>query len=490
MTSNSGVVVEQVFIKVNGQSVDEKFYTDLIQVEVESSFEVPDMAVVTVRDDDLQWLESKDYSIGKSIEIQFPVEGSTTPVTVMKGEITSVEPEYGDDYSATLTIRGYDKRHRMNRGTTTAAWQEMDDKTLAGKPISDTGGLSISADTVTGGARAHAIQDNQTNFAFFHQLARANGFEVYADDTTINFKKAETARGSTVTMEWGASLRSFRPRASAAGQVNEVKVRGWDPAQKAAIIGSATSSTVEPDVDLGGSGGTVAQNAFGAATLVEVRRPVATQNEADALAKGILNEINAGFIEAEGLCDGNPKLLSGVKVTLQNLGSQFNGTYLITTARHVYSSDRYYTEFSVSGMRPRLISELASGSLITASEIQRWYGVVPAIVTNVNDPDDMGRVKLKYPWLDDSLESGWARVAMMGAGSGRGFNWLPEVDDEVVVAFQLGDINYPYVIGGVYNGSDAVPDAQKHAQDGKIEQRTIKTRAGHVIRFTAFVGEA
>jgi phage protein D/phage baseplate assembly protein gpV len=479
--------IEQVYVKIAGAYLSQTEMVDIVRVEVDSSFEMPDMCTVSLRDDDLQWLDGSKFAIGKAIEIEFTDAGGKTG-TVMKGEITSIEPYFDADYSAMLTVRGYDKSHRLNRGAQSKAWLKKTDDGIA-KAVSSDGGVTMTADATSGGTREHVFQDNMTNLAFIHQLARVNGFEVYADGDKLQFKKASTSRSSTVNLAWGEGLREFRPRVSAAGQVNEVNVRGWDPKQKKAIIGKATSSKVNPSINMGGSGGDVAKKAFGSAIHVEVRRPVDTQKQANAVAQAILDEINAGFIEADGLSEGNADIISGVKVKLSNLGTKFSGTYLVTSARHVYAMGRYTTDFTVTGMRPRLVSEMVAGASITATEIDRWNGVVPAIVTNINDPDDMGRVKVKYPWLDDKLESGWARVSMLASGGSRGFHWLPEVNDEVLVAFEQGDFNYPYVIGSLYNGKDKVPDAKKHAQNGKVEVRTLKTRAGHLIRFTDKSGE-
>ena len=84
----------------------------------------------------------------------------------------------------------------------------------------------------------------------------------------------------------------------------------------------------------------------------------------------------------------------------------------------------------------------------------RFYGVVVGIVTNNQDPDNMHRVKVRFPWLNQDHESNWARVATSMAGNGRGAYFLPEVDDEVLVAFEHGLIDQPYVIGSLWNGKD------------------------------------
>lgn len=107
-------------------------------------------------------------------------------------------------------------------------------------------------------------------------------------------------------------------------------------------------------------------------------------------------------------------------------------------------------------------------------------GVAIGIVTNNQDPDGMGRVKLRFPWRGDGDESYWARVATLMAGNDRGSFFLPEVGDEVLVAFEMGDIHHPYVVGALWNGVDKPPETNA---DGKNNIRMIKSRSGHQIIF-------
>lgn len=108
-------------------------------------------------------------------------------------------------------------------------------------------------------------------------------------------------------------------------------------------------------------------------------------------------------------------------------------------------------------------------------------GLAVGIVTNINDPEKMGRVKVKFPWLDDTVESNWARVTGWYAGASRGTMFIPEVDDEVMLAFDNGDPNHPYVIGAVWNGKHKVPGPGN--TDGKNDHKWFKSRAGHDLEF-------
>lgn len=116
----------------------------------------------------------------------------------------------------------------------------------------------------------------------------------------------------------------------------------------------------------------------------------------------------------------------------------------------------------------------------------KMYGVVVGIVTNNKDPDGHGRVKVKFPWLSDEDESNWCRVVSPMAGNEMGMFFLPEVDDEVLIGFQHGDVNMPYILGSLWNGVDAPPVKN---DDGKNNVRMIKSRSGHVIRFDDTDGE-
>jgi uncharacterized protein involved in type VI secretion and phage assembly len=116
----------------------------------------------------------------------------------------------------------------------------------------------------------------------------------------------------------------------------------------------------------------------------------------------------------------------------------------------------------------------------------RVYGVVTALVTNNKDPEGLGRVKLKFPWLSDSEESDWARVASPMAGNQRGLFLLPEVDDQVLVAFEHGDPAFPFVLGSLWNGRQKPPETNS---DGKNNLRFLKSRSGHVVRLNDKEGE-
>jgi uncharacterized protein involved in type VI secretion and phage assembly len=105
-------------------------------------------------------------------------------------------------------------------------------------------------------------------------------------------------------------------------------------------------------------------------------------------------------------------------------------------------------------------------------------------VTDNKDPDGLCRVKVKFPWLSKDHASDWARLVTPGGGPQTGLQFIPEVNDEVLVGFEQGNINYPYVLGGLWNGKDAPPiksSVTSVLDGGKVKQRIIRSRTGHII---------
>lgn len=107
-------------------------------------------------------------------------------------------------------------------------------------------------------------------------------------------------------------------------------------------------------------------------------------------------------------------------------------------------------------------------------------GVSTGVVTNNQDPSHLGRVKLRLPWLDDQSETEWVPVVTFMGGDQLGASFIPEVDDMVLVAFEHGDVNHPFVLGVVRTSREPPPYGN---QDGGNHTRVLRSRSGHEIRF-------
>jgi uncharacterized protein involved in type VI secretion and phage assembly len=112
---------------------------------------------------------------------------------------------------------------------------------------------------------------------------------------------------------------------------------------------------------------------------------------------------------------------------------------------------------------------------------QRYFGVYPAIVTNIVDDKTLGRIQVKFPWLGAKGEDvrSWATLLTPYADDNQGFEVLPAVDTQVVVAFEAGSLTRPYIVGSCWNGVESMPEAPAAPNN----KRLIKTRSGSLLEF-------
>jgi phage protein D/phage baseplate assembly protein gpV len=470
-------MMSQIYLKIEGKYASDDMMESVVEITVDTSLHLPGMFTINLQDPYFDWMDSPLLEIGKAVAISGRAEGSNSQTEIIaKGEITAIEPAFSEDIGASVIIRGYDKSHRLYRSKKTRVFNQMTDGDIVLKVAKECG-LQTKVDA-TGEVHEHVFQVAQSDIDFLQARANHVGYYLYVEDGILNFRR-EPGGNPKLTLDWGEDLIDFQARLSTAEQVNEVEVHGWDPAQKQAIIGKSATPKNTPKIKDVNHGGDFTKKSFGTKNEEVVNNDsVSTQSEADGLALSILNERCHAFFEAEGVCRGDPALVAGVEVELKGIGKRFSGRYRVTRTVHRYDYSGYKTNFEISGYRANTL-----GQLLENGDAANPYGLVVGIVTNVNDPDGLARVKVKLPAISDELESNWARLVNPMAGPGRGFEFIPEVNDEVLVAFENDDINKPYILGSLWNGTDKPPEASKDivASNGKVQKRVIYSRSGHKI---------
>ncbi len=482
---------QQLEVEIDGGPLDPAAEALLEAVVTDDSTHVPDMVVLTFRDVERTVLETARIRIGSTIRIRATPIGGSEPMSIFDGEVTSLEGEYTE--AGTLAIvRGYDPSHRLFRGGHTTTYLGMKDSDIAGD-VARRAGLRVGTIDDSGPVHDHVSQHNQTDMAFLRGRAAEIGFEVGVRDGTFEFRRPQRstegpAEGDfesddPLQLVFGRDLLEFRPRVTSSGQVSRVQVRGWDPGAKEGVVGEADATTTSTDVR-----DTPADLAavFGNPVLVATERPLRTQAAVDAAAQALAEVVGGVAVEAEGIARGNPRIKPDAAVSVSVVGEPFAGRYLVTAATHRFDRQGYRTRFVVSGRTERSLLGLTGGNGHDG-HLGRVEGVVCALVTNNDDPDRLGRVKLKFPWLSDDYESDWSRLATPGAGPDSGVTFLPQVNDEVLVAFEQGEIQRPYVLGGLWNGVDKPRLGDGLVDNGAINRRGIVSRRGH--RFVLFDGQ-
>lgn len=465
----------QFYIQLDGADAPEALTSALVEVSVESSLHLPDVAALTLHDPALKWIDEPKLEPGKTLRISAMSRGPELPL--FDGEIVELEPDFEPGIQR-LVVRAFDRLHRLSRGRHVRSFLNVTDGDII-KKLAEEVGLTAEVGA-TGTVHPYVLQANETNLEFLRRRAATLGYLLYVKEKKLHCLPPQAA-GKPVDLQWGQSLREFHPRLTTVDQVNAVTARGWDPDRKEEIIGQAQAGKGAPEVGEKRPGGDLAKSAFQVdAPYLVADRPLRVPAVADQLAQATANLHAGAFIEAEGVCGGQPNLVAGASANLVAVGDRFSGTYFVTAATHLYSAKQgYVTRFSVSGGRPtNLVALLTPETPPTTGS----PALVIGIVTDNQDPENQGRVKVKYPWLSSEHASHWARVVSVGAGAERGIEFLPEVNDEVLVGFEQGDMQYPYILGGLWNGKDAPPKSSSEAvKGGGVNLRVIRSRAGHII---------
>jgi phage protein D len=457
-------------VSFNGTNLTPAWLAALLEVRVEREMQVPGRVTLRFIDPGYVLLQTNLLELGVAVEVTDP---SGSPVLIA-AEVTSVAVEQREREQPELVVVAHDKSHRLGRATNLKSYLSMSYSdvvtTLAGS-------AGLSAQVTSTNVTMDYFMQVDSDLGLITELARRVGFDWWVDGTTLYF--APPTAGTQVSLVLGAGLRSLSVRASG-HHPDSVTVDGWDRAQQEMVTATVSSPT---------SGVTASSNladlvstpstAFGSATLLTVGLSAQSQAEAAQLGQAIYDRGRAGSVTARGLADGNGALSLGCAVSVTDAGP-LSGSYPVTRVEHLYRpTSGYTTRFVAGDRRPTSLVDTLAGTAANAMPTHRHPGVAVGQVTNINDPNNAGRVKVRYPGASAADETGWARVVAIGGGKNRGSVFIPEVNDEVLVAFEGGDPRQPVVIGGLYGAQSTIPTTT--IAEGTVQSRAMTSRLGHVV---------
>ncbi|MBE4735511.1 MULTISPECIES: VgrG-related protein [Streptomyces] len=476
-------------VTVDGRQLPTDYADLLVGGWVDLGAGVPGAFRLTFRDPHGLLLGKLNVKFGSAVVISPVAGGQGAGNPVFTGEVTGMETDY--DGTGTFTVvRGYDAGHRLMRVRRVAAYRNQTASDIARK-LAAMNGVPVGQVQSTKTVYDFISQSNVTDWDFLARLADENEMVMSLDAKgKFQFVRPKPASGAPASsapgrknpFELKAGLDILRCRAAvtASDQVGKVEARGWNVTTKKKL-----TATTQADANPGIAIGTTPQKAaspFKAAKLVETDTPYDLQSEVTHAAGSLADDITSAFAELEVTVRGNPLLRPGVPITLSDVGAPFEGKYTCTSVRHTFGDGSHYeTWVTVSGRQWRSLFGLTSGGGTAAP---RLPSVANALVTDVQDPLKQGRVKLQFPWLDDAYVSDWTRTVQMGGKGGGGIFPL-DVGDEVLVAFDRGALDHPFVIGGLYNGVDKpTPVKDVHLHDPvrkKAIRHTLSDREGNRV---------
>jgi Bacteriophage probable baseplate hub protein len=293
----------------------------------------------------------------------------SNPLTLMlRGNFTTMEPNFPSSGGSTLSVRGLNILHKLRTSRHTFSWEKLRPSEIAKTfpdlpsdskeqnqkrfplPV-DTDGNDLNSETQI----EYIAQSNQWDIEFLLALARRAGYVIFIKEEekqggTVKPRRLyfgpsdgnhPNVRPKTFELKWGLSLIDFKPTLTTANQIKTVKVNGWDRKTKKPIQGSASVEDLKVNGDL--------RENFESCDEREERvedAPVFTLDEANKMARDLLKERSRDLVKASGTCIGLPELRAGQLVVIGNLGSRFSSQYFITDTTHTMGDGGYITKFN------------------------------------------------------------------------------------------------------------------------------------------------
>lgn len=471
-------------VRLSGTTLAADLAAQVTSLVVETDLDMAGTFALTLHNPDNTLLDSALLDLGRTVEIHLGYGAELVPAFL--GEVAAIEPSFPRDGAPTIRVTGYDKSQKMRRSQPEPTEYRLTNDSAIAAAIAAENGLIPVVDP-TPGIEEQRIKV-ESDMAFLKMLAEKHFFDVYVEWDRLHFQYPRPQLAAHV-LEWGRNLSAFEPRISAAGLAGLQVVRGYN--QELAQTISVTALATDFDVDdlkerLGGA----------ALDLVAglMRKGIRQENidnplDAAVLAKSLLANLLEGMYEGQGSCVGLPDLTAGRYVEIRGVGKRFGGTYRLRKVAHRIDDSGFRTDFSITQRDQSSLLGLLRDKAVAApapNTAPPFYGVVLATVIDNDEVHatpaqvPLGRVRLKYDGMSEGFTSLWAPCVRPMAGDRTGFYALPEKGEQVLVAFEHGDLRKPYVLGALWSAQQPPP---LRDDSGTNAKRVFRTRSGHKITF-------
>jgi len=452
---SSIVTIPKLNIELDGLPIPPEAARTLAEVRVHQRLSLPTVCELTFHEP--AGSLAGDAALLPGAPLHIRVEGVAGP-PLFGGEVTAVTYEYGASREHLVRVRGYDVLHRLRKRQPVGAHIQLNLSELAQALVADLG-LAVEA-VDPGPLRQNIIQYNQSDLGLMTRAAEQCGLYFALRGGILHLLTLEGI-GSPVDLELGSSLLEARIEVNSDSICRSVETTGWDPHRVETVSGRADRARVsrqvavrlEPERVGGGDQRTIVDEA------------VQDDRQADGIAQAELDRRAACEVVLWGIAEGDPHLQPGTPVAVSGVAESVAGRYVLTAVDHVIDHTRgYISEIDTSLPRPRMRPRTAASTL--------------GVVSQIEDPDAMGRVRVVLPNFG-GVETSWLPVVVPGAGADKGLIALPDVDDQVLVLFFNEDPDQAIVLGGLY-GANRPPDTGVEA--GAVRRYTFTTPGAQRIR--------
>ena len=463
-------------IAFNGADASEGWYDGLLEMRIDLPLRAAGRATLRFRDPELALVTSPKAAIGTPVTLGARSPGESSDDVLLVGKITGVSVDQGMRRDPELVLTVDDAAHSMGRGTHITTYLKQSARDIV-RMVARRHGLTpdVSDPSGAAGRVIEYLMQADSDFDLLDALCERTGCDWWVEGTKLRFWGPVAAGTSEVPVTLGEDLVELSVRASGE-HPDQVEVRAWHRIKQEVMVATASAKDARraPAVELFTKYKSP-EAGLGKQTLTSSETPVVSLEEATDLANALRDDAVESGLTATGTVLSGTAIRPGVVLSVA-APSPVSGKYHVTAVEHVFR-EGFLTRFTAGDRRRRSLADTL-GATGRRDQGMRHAGLVIGRVTNSNDPDKAGKVKVTFVGRADQEESNWARVLCLGAGKDRGLVVLPEVGDEVLVGFESGDLRQPVVLGGLFGSQSSMPLVKT---DSDVEARSLTSRLGHVV---------
>ncbi len=447
------IALPQAIVEVEGVALGAEDERALAEVRVQQRLSAPTLCELTFSDPPAAGLATTTLAPGAALRVE--VRGHSQALFV--GQVTAVEHVYGSAHEHEIRVRSYDVLHQLRKRQPVRAHVQVTLRELAQELVADLG-LSVQM-THSGPQWQTLIQHRQSDLDLLVELAERCGLYLTLRGDDLHVITLEGV-GDAERLTLGESLHEARIEINGDLAARKINAAGWNPLRVETHTAQASSSRsgrkVDAEVSPEQIGGTGERDFANESALDDQHVEAIAQSELDLRA--------AREVTLWGVAEGDPALRPGTPIDVRGVADSLIGRYVLTSVTHTLNR------------RLGFISELSTVPPVPR-ERARSAVVALGIVSRVDDPENLGRIRVSLPTYGD-VETDWMNVLSAGAGSNKGVMILPDVGDHVLLLFAHEDPGEGVVLGGLY-GMPGMPDS---GVDGSSVRRyTVLTPDGQRI---------
>lgn len=334
--------VPEVKVLIDGKEIDKSMYSKLLLTNIDLDLSSTDMVKLKFNNSDYDLQDESSFVVGKSIEVSFGYSQKYTKM--LEAEIVKIDFEFNASSYSSVTVVGLDKMFRLNKTPKTRTFLKVKDSDIASQIASEMG-LKADVDS-TSQTHEYLFQHDQSNLDFLKYRASHIGYEVKVEESSLLFKKSRIQdKKESVELKWEENLVELVAKQDITKVVTEVEVKGWNQAEKKEVKGVAKGG--DEISSISGSSGIDKMKKFEKteAKIFKSMPEISSQEEAESIAKAILNSYAIEYSKIQGVAMGEPKIKLGKLITIKGIGSKISGEYYITACTHIFNARGYRTLF-------------------------------------------------------------------------------------------------------------------------------------------------